>query len=104
MGFSTKKNKESPSIFFRVLSVTQNHVLKLRFLSPNLKMFFGPRIKIIRDSKVWEYDYAWERMSTPTMLVSKNCTKSNHVISLNFESYNFNLYFKITHFKKLAFY
>ena len=52
------KNKESPLILFRVLLVTQNHVSKLIFLSPNLKIgFFGPRIKIIRDSKVWEYDY-----------------------------------------------
>ena len=35
----------------------------------------------------------------PTMIVSKNGTKSTHMVFFNFESHNFNLYFEITHFK-----
>ena len=34
------KNKESSPIFFKMLSITQNHAPKLRFLRPNLKISF----------------------------------------------------------------
>ena len=34
----------------------------------------------------------------------ENGIKFNYVVSFNFESQNFNLYFELTHFKKLVFY
>ena len=39
------KNNESPPNFFRVLSVIQNHIFKLRFLGLNLKQVFWSMIK-----------------------------------------------------------
>ena len=85
--------KESPPISFRMLSITQSHVLKLRLLNPNLKQVFWYGKKIIRVSKIREYGYAWGKMCTLTTPITKNGIKFNHMVSFNFESHNFNLIF-----------